>query len=369
MRILIGITKSNFGGAQRYVLDLALANREAGHDVAVLCGGEGPLVDKLTAEGIRVIPLPILERNVVLKRDYKNFFSIFHILKVERPDVFHLNSSKMGGLGSLAARVVGIPRIIFTGHSFEFNAPRPWYQKLIFKFLYWLIFLLSHKVICVSERARNCFRYWPLIQNKLVVIHNGVKVFPLLPRAEAREKLVSKISPETLLIGTLAELHKVKGLDVALQAFASRFKNTSTQMVIVGSGEEEKTLKNLINELGLEPQVHLKGFLPDASALLSGLDIFFLSSRSEGLPYALLEAGVSSLPVVVTRVGGIPEIVKDNYSGYLVPANNPYFLGKAFEELSEDKSKRERFGLALHDAILKDYDQKTLLQQTIALYK
>ncbi|MBX4189637.1 glycosyltransferase family 4 protein [Candidatus Parcubacteria bacterium] len=368
MKVLIGITKSNFGGAQRYVFELAKAAKEARHDVAVLCGGEGPLVEKLEAEGIRVIPLPILERNVVLRRDYKNFFSIYHILRKERPDVFHLNSSKMGGLGSVAGRLTRVPKIIFTGHSFEFNAPRPEYQKIIFRFLTWLIIMFSHKTICVSASGRNALSRWPLVSKKLFLIRNGLESFTLLQREEARQKLVPGIKPSTLLVGTLAELHKVKGLDVLLTAFASAFKDSDTKCVIVGEGEERESLTNLSKALGIDSQVHFAGFVENAKALLSGLDIFVLSSRSEGMPYALLEAGLAGMPVVATHVGGIPEIVTDSETGLLVPTENPYFLSKALTELSKDQGKRERFGKNLKRFVEFHFSQSEMLEQTLTLY-
>ncbi len=365
-KVLIGITKSNFGGAQRYVLELAKAARAAGHDVAVLCGGEGVLVDKLTAEGIRIIPLPVLERNVILKRDYKNFFSIYHILKDECPDIFHLNSSKMGGLGSLAARVVRIPQIIFTAHSFEFNAPRPEYQKSIFKFLYWLIVMFSHEVICVSERGLRDLARMPFTSKKLTLIHNGIAPFPLLSQDEARKKLVPNLS-SPLIIGTLAELHKVKGLDILFRAFA-QMKDSAAHLVVLGEGEERESLTELTEDLQISDQVHLLGYMERAPEYLKAFDIFALPSRSEGLPYALLEAGMAGLPVVASRVGGIPEVIEDSQSGYLVPAENPYFLSKALKDLTSSSERRQTFGTNLHNLVSKEYNQKDMLKKTLDLY-
>ena len=125
MKILYGITKSNFGGAQRYVFDMATEAKSAGHDVAVICGGEGTLVKKLRAAHIRVITLPHLKRDISLVDEFRSFHFIFRTLVKENPDVFHTNSSKMGGLGNLAARLAGIRKIIFTGHGWAFNEPRP----------------------------------------------------------------------------------------------------------------------------------------------------------------------------------------------------------------------------------------------------
>jgi len=174
MKIYYGITKSNFGGAQRYVFDLARETRARGHEVAVICGGRGVLVDKLREENINVINLPRMEREISIIDEFRSFHSIFRTLYEERPDVFHTNSSKMGGIGSLAARLAGVKKIIFTAHGWEFNAPRPRLAKLVMKFFAWLTILFSHKTICVSEKTGRDISGLPFIKNKLVTIHNGI---------------------------------------------------------------------------------------------------------------------------------------------------------------------------------------------------
>src|SRR3989338_8632392 len=114
MKILYGITKSNFGGAQRYVYDLAKDTRGRGHEVGVICGEGGVLVKKLKDEGIRVIEIKEMKRDISLVDELRSFHFIFRTLFQEKPDVFHTNSSKMGGLGNLAARLAGVRRVIFT---------------------------------------------------------------------------------------------------------------------------------------------------------------------------------------------------------------------------------------------------------------
>ena len=135
MKILYGITKSNFGGAQRYVFDLAKAAQEHEHDVSVLCGGDGLLASKLKAKNINVITLDKLERDISITKEISSFFQILKFLREEKPDIFHINSSKMGGLGGLAGRLTGVKKIIFTNHGWAFNEPRPNWQKILIKLL------------------------------------------------------------------------------------------------------------------------------------------------------------------------------------------------------------------------------------------
>ncbi len=152
MKILYFITKSNWGGAQKYVFDLATYFKGRGDEVVVAFGGDGILSQRLKEQGIRTITVNNLSRDVGFLNELKSLKEIKEIIKKEKPDVVHLNSSKIGIVGSLISRVVGIKKIIFTAHGFAFREERPFWQILLIQFLSWLSIVLSHKTICVSEK-------------------------------------------------------------------------------------------------------------------------------------------------------------------------------------------------------------------------
>lgn len=357
MKIIYGITKSNFGGAQRYVFDLALAAKERDDDVAVLCGGEGSLVKRLRDHGIRVITLPHLKRDISLVDELRSFHFIFRTLYEEKPEVFHTNSSKMGGLGNLAARLAGVEKIVFTSHGWAFNEPRPFVQKLAIKLFVWLTVLLSTQTICVSERSRAQVS-WPLIAGKLRVVRNGIAPFDLSPRRTGG-----------FSVGTLAELHRVKGLDILLRAWSAFIhKHPQAKLVIMGEGEEEAHLRALAESLGIAPSVEWRGFVENARQYLKDFDIFVLPSRSENLPYALLEAGYAGLPVIATRVGGIPEIITTGENGILVEPENPHELLSSLLLLAEDGNLRARLGSAFRDRVAASFSAARMAAETFSQY-
>lgn len=357
MKILYGITKSNWGGAQRYVFDMAVAARDAGHDVAVLVGGNGVLVEKLNAAGIRIIPIPYMGRDIKLVAEAKGLIDIYKVLKKENPDVFHINSSKMGGLGAVAARLAGVDKIIFTAHGWAFNEPRVWWQKLLIEELSWLMVVFAHKTICASEAVKRQMESKPFVVDKLVVIHHGIDPFK-----------VSKTKHEHLVIGTIAELHRVKGLDVAIRAFARAFKYTDTTYEIIGEGDDRPYLENLVEELGVASQVKLLGFKENARDMLGNFDIFVLPSRSEALGYVLLEAAQASLPVIASNVGGIPEIILDNDTGMLVRSQDFQAFAAALKKLSEDEAERKRLGNNLHAYALENFTKEGMIEETLRTY-
>ncbi|MCX6712630.1 MAG: glycosyltransferase, partial [Candidatus Vogelbacteria bacterium] len=188
------ITKgSPFGGAQSYVLDLASSLPKDRFEPAVIMGEGGELEKKLRAENIVSYQLPSLGRDIGWQSDWKAFWALVKFLKKERPDIIHLNSSKAGFLGALAARLAHVPKIIFTAHNWAFNENRPWWQKASFRFAHWLTIILCHEVITVSEKTGSQVANWPGIKGKIHLIHNGLRPIDFLSRSEARAELAKKI--------------------------------------------------------------------------------------------------------------------------------------------------------------------------------
>ncbi|MSR87858.1 MAG: glycosyltransferase family 1 protein [Candidatus Zambryskibacteria bacterium] len=367
MKILYGITKSNFGGAQRYVFDLAREAQKAGNDVAVMCGGNGPLVHNLKDHGIRVITLPHMQRDISLIDEFRSLHFIFRTLHEEKPDIFHTNSSKMGGVGNLAARFAGTKKIIFTGHGWAFNEIRPLWQKILIKFFIWLTILSAHQTICVSRASKNVVERWPFVKNKLKVVLNGIEKFNLLTRTQARHALGIH-EDDKLVIGTLAELHPVKGLDILFEAWDNFSRKSDAQLVILGDGEYHDTLLEYAQVLGITDSVMFKGYVENARQYLSAFDIFVLPSRSENLPYAILEAGFAGLPIIATNVGGIPEIIETGINGVLIDPEKPDTLFSTLMLLAENKKLRVRLGENLKENILKNFRIEDMAGKTLKLY-
>ncbi|HEY4479270.1 MAG TPA: glycosyltransferase, partial [Candidatus Paceibacterota bacterium] len=281
-KILFVITKSNWGGAQRYVFDIALALKFE-FDVAVVLGGDGPLKDKLVENGLRVISIEELSRDIKLKNEFKVLRNFIRLFKQERPDVVHLNSSKVGGLGGFAARIARVPKIIFTAHGWVFNENRPWYQKMIILFLHWLMVLFTHKTIAVSQKTADDMRRLPFMSKKIICIYNGINKETYMRKNIAREALIS-IHPsrsiilknkKNIWIGSVSELHKNKGIDVAIHAIGMFVKEwPNTLYLVISDGEEKKNLEALMAREKLMDHVILLGFIENPSRFLKAFDIF-----------------------------------------------------------------------------------------------
>lgn len=288
------ITKSNWGGAQRYVFDLATHLPAEQYAVSVALGGSGVLKQKLDAAGIATVSIPSLQRDISLLKEVRSFFFLYKIFKATKPAVVHLNSSKAGGIGALAARLGGVKKILFTVHGLPEDEPRGVLARLLIKAATRLTFALCDTVITVSKENQRRVR-------GSVLIYNGIDPMPF----GSGEKIRAAFPVGVKITGTIGELNKNKN-QIALIEEARQ--KPDLYVAIVGEGELRGFLESKIKEYGLEGRVKLFGFMP-ASDVLKGFDTFALPSLKEGLPYVLLEAKAAGLPIVANRVGGVGEIL------------------------------------------------------------
>jgi glycosyltransferase involved in cell wall biosynthesis len=389
-KIIYCITKANWGGAQKYVYDLATSMNPDLYDVAVLVGSEGTLVRRLQAKGVRVIILGSLIRDISLLKDIKSFFKLLKIFKQEKPDIVHLNSSKMGLLGVLAVRLINFfsyltPKTlhlkpIFTGHGWAFNEDRSLWQRKIIFWLHKLTIALSHKTIAVSAQTRNQIHGGRFLNNKIVVIRNGVGEIEFFDRDEARKLILRSIKQEQGLtlfqktwIGTISELHKNKGLKYLIEAvhhlnIEGGDKSSLPFVFIIGDGEEKVSLQDEINKYDLKDNVFLVGRVEGAEKYLKAFDFFSLTSITEALPYVLLEAGQAGLPIIASNVGGIPEIIDDMQSGILVQSKKPEEISKAIEFLMKSPEKARSFSQNIQTKIKQSYNIDTMVKNTAEIY-
>lgn len=360
-KIVFLVTKASFGGAQRYVYDLATRMPRDTFEPIVGFGAPGILGAMVNEAGIRTVSFPSLGRDVHATDDLKSLYELFRFFNRERPDIVHLNSSKAAGLGGLTARLAGVPRIIFTIHGLPQDEPRGMLARQAIAFMTWLTGCLAHVVICISEDNLARVRQWPLVGQKAVLVRNGITPFSVLPAQEARAAL--RLPLGVTVVGVIAELTRNKGLDTLLRALALV---PDTHACIIGEGELRAHLGTLARTLGLEDRVHFAGYQTDARRYLSAFDIFCLPSRKEGLPYAIFEAGLAKIPVVASDLPGVREIIAD--AGSLVSPDEPQALARALSDLLGDAETRDRMSNLLAERVKELFSIETMLRETLKAY-
>lgn len=372
-KILFVITKSNFGGAQKYVYELALAAKDRGWNVAVACGGTGEknaglgmLATKLSEADITVLPIQHFIRNMSFDDDFNAFFEVKRIIKGERPDVLHVTSSKAGGMGAFAGRLLRVPKIIFTSHGLTVDEIwRPRWQRLLIYIGTWLTLHFSHESIMISKETYERARHMPGMVEKVKLIKNGVSPVDFLTKDEARAELELNIPAGHFLIGGIGELHPNKNWTAAINTITTL--PASVHLVIIGSGEEYDQLSSQIEKLGVTNRIHLLGYIPNAVQYLKAFDMFVLPSKKEGLPYVILEAGLAGLPVVASDLPGNRDIIESGEQGFLVQPT-PTMLSTSIEMLLRDEGMRRRLGCGLQEKVMTEFSIHHMIDKTFALY-
>lgn len=367
------ITKSNWGGAQRHVFDLALESQKKGYEIAVAVGGRGILYDRLTESGIPTTSIWPLTRDIDLGKEITSLKDIFMAVRKERPDILHLHSPKAAGLGSFVGRVLGVKKIIYTVHGWPFNEDRSWHQKIAIAFFSWLTMIFATHTIVLSIKELGQARMFPFVIKKIRMIPVGISSPKFLSQKDARIFIQSKTTEsieKKTIVGTIAELHPNKGYIYTINALEKLvLKFPAFIFFIMSDGEQRETLESLVKEKGLDKHVIFAGFVENAAQYLKGLSIFILPSVKEGLPYTIIEAGFASLPVISTTVGGIPEIIDDMKSGILIQPKNPNEIAHALEFLLEHKEVQKEYGKALQEKVTSEFELSKMIESTIKLYE
>jgi glycosyltransferase involved in cell wall biosynthesis len=380
LRILYIITKSNFGGATRYVLEMAKRAKEEGFETAVAFGGSGFLKDELEKEHIPGFSLAGAQRDIDLLKEFKLLIELIRIIHTWKPTVVHLNSPKIGGVGAVAARLLGVKKIIYTNHGWPFKEDRPIWQIALIRFFSWMTILANKTIIVLSETEKDFVKNWVGAKNKISVIPNGLSEFVPKDKTEALRLLLTHTGQEaeqitnthTRIIGTISELHKNKGLGFALdglQQYLDHEPHMKTLFIIIGEGERRVELETQIKALNMGKNVVLAGHVPDARNYLRAFDIFLLSSVKEGLPYAILEAGFAEVPVISTSVGGIPEVIRNFETGLLIPPKRPTEIKNALIYFDEHPEMIAAMKKNLKKLVAHTYNFNSVFERTVKLYR
>ena len=312
-KILYIVTQSKWGGAQKYVIDLAQYFSKD-NEVHVAYGEEKnkdpKFLKTLEKLNIKSIAIPYLIRKIDLGKDYLGLMEILKIYNEGKYDLVHINSSKASLLGSLAGRMYAANvmntklRSIYTAHGFVFNEPLSKFKKKLYKFSEKISTAIQDIVITVSEADKqsaidNEITY----KEKIFTVHNGIDLDNqnFYDRDTALEKLA--LDKNKKYFGTIAGFYKTKGHEYLIEAVKLLKEDKSPildqyQWVLIGDGPELNNIKEQIKNNDLDKYFKLLGSKNDASKYLKAFEAFVLPSVKEGLPYAILEAGLAKIKII-----------------------------------------------------------------------
>jgi glycosyltransferase involved in cell wall biosynthesis len=278
--------------------------------------------------------------------------------------LLHVNSYVPGNYARLAAWLMRVPLIIDYWHGFtRFNPKR----RFICRFLE----RGTDLSLAVSEGVRQyLLQQLDLSPAKVKVLYNGIDLAHIRrhrERAEMRSAL--GISPDEPVVGIVARLdHWAKGHAELFQALARVRTLYPLRCLVIGGGRRQAEMTAMAQDLSLMPFINFLGHRDDIPDLLAALDIFVLPSHSEGISRSLLEAMAARLPVVVSDVGGSPEVVQSEINGLIVPVKDPAALAQALLRLLSDPALSERLGLAASQRVAANFSLDRVGQELNDIY-
>jgi len=317
IRILEAITPSRIGGAEVFVVEACEELARLGAEVELFCPAGRPLVDYAARRGInattwkthgKIDPLTVVKLAKLIKR--------------EGIDVVHTHLSTASLLGAFAAKLAKIPSV---AHVHGMNSAT--------------CFRHSTAIIAVSEAVKRHLTAQGLSEARIRVIHNGVDLarFEPIDRLDAKFRL--GYEAEAPLVGVFGRLSEEKGQRVAVEAmFLVLKEHPNARLVLAGEGKDCDDLKTSAQALGIAESVQFAGFVQDVRHLMSACDVVLVPSLKEGFGLAAVEAMALERPVVASNTGGLPEVIADGETGFLVTPNDPQAIAGRVCELVADRA-------------------------------
>lgn len=358
-RILLLVTQADWGGVQSFLIRFASGLMHEGHEVLLAAGGEGELWDAAARHGIPTRRLTHVRREISPVEDWMAIGEIGRLIREFRPDAIHLNSSKMGVLGSIAARRLRPtpsslrPHVAYRIGGWSFLEPMPEWKRWIYRAAERHTAKYKDVIITVHPGDEKLARALEIVpREKIMTVPNGLDVASFVSKLQTRDasRSMLHVSNSSFVFGTVANAYPTKALlpylDV-LKRLCDEDRNVIA--VILGDGPEFEALQKKRDVLGLTDRVILTGHRDDAATLYSAFDLFVLQSRKEGMPWTLLEAMAAGIPSVATDVGACRWMLQDDargMAGLIVPKEDPLALHDALRALKNNPAERERLSRA-----------------------
>lgn len=347
------------GGAEQLLVELATRADRERFDPAVVCFSQTAHHESLEAEGRAV--------HFVAKRrafDVGLLWSLVRLFRREAAAVVHCHDIQAATYGTLAGCIARVPTILTMHGLGIFRQKRS--ASLLPRLGRWM-----DRVIFVGHwLQRYAEDEFGMVPRRPMVIHNGVDVGAFSPgEGEPALRAELGIAADAVVVGTVGNLRPVKDYPCLVRAFArARQSVPGAVLLFVGDGVERPTLEALAQELGIAEAVRFAGDRNDVPRLLRLFGVFALSSKTEGISVALLEAMATGLPAVVTDTGGNPEVLAEGETGHLVPVGDAERLGDALAGLLSDPDRRRAWGAAARERVVADFSFERMLREYEALY-
>ena len=380
IRVLRVIARLNMGGPTLNVSYLSRGLVERGYDTTLVAGqlarGEDSMAFEAERLGVEVVQLPELHRDLSPRYDTVAVRRLIQEIRRVRPHIVHTHTAKAGAVGRMAALLAGDARPPVIVHTFHGHVLRGYFDPLRTEF-----FRETERML--ARRTTRLIAVGPEVRDDLValgvapperfsVIRLGIELDERVGDGSAGAELRRRfgIPPERFVVGWIGRMTGIKRVPDVLATFRALLdRDVDAQLVLVGDGPERGALEQRAHELGVMKRTLFAGYQTEIGPYFDLFDALLLPSANEGTPVVAIESLAAQTPVVATRVGGVPDVVRDGTDGFLAEVGDVEALADSLAELARDAELRARFGAAGRERVLPRYRVSRLIDDVDALYR
>lgn len=368
---VLHITQATIGGTLEYLkLFFNHINKDE-YEVYLACPSYGPMKKEIEDMGVKVYPLE-MTREISLKDDLNSFMEMKKLIKGVNPDIVHLHSSKAGVLGKIASYLNKIP-CIYNAHGWSFSMNVSDKKKKVYSLIEKYTSLFCDKIVNISEYEHNLAKQYNIASDKkMITIHNGIDIEKYEKSNYSRKDTLEElgIPQECFIVGMVARISEqkdpIKFIEIAKEV-CSVIENA--YFVLVGDGELREQVNKLITKYDLKDRVKITGWVNDVNKYISAFDIGILTSRWEGFGLVLTEYMAAKKPIIASNIGGIPELIEDNYNGILVDINDTDKFIKSIIELKYNSTLKHKYVENSSCILENKFNIKTVVERHNKLYR
>lgn len=372
IKLLHIITHLPIGGAQDNTLyTIELLNKKK-YDISLCCNLNGELVGRAKKiKDIKLINIPFLSRDLNLINDTRAFFALYKIIKKENYDIIHTHSSKAGFLGRIVSKINKVPIIIHTVHGFPFNDFMNFFKKNFYILIEKSLANWTDVLITVSNlNKKKIIDLGISKKDKIYNIYSGIDLKIFDKKNDRRFKKELKLEDNEMLIGAVGRLSDQKDPITLISAFNLVIKEIpNAHLVFVGDGPLRNKITKMIKKLKLTSKVDLIGNRDNPWHVYHSLDLFVMSSIYEGLGRSITEALSCGVPVVCTAVEGVPEIVKNGETGFLVEPRDIEGLANSIIHSLRNLSDAKKIASEGRRFVHENFDVNKMVQEIDLVYQ
>jgi glycosyltransferase involved in cell wall biosynthesis len=381
IRVLRVIARLNMGGPALHVAYLSAGLASRGYETTLVAGslarGEGSMSHVVDQLGVPVVDLPDLHREISPLRDLRAAFRLAALIRRVRPEILHTHTAKAGAIGRVAALLSAGTRPPIVVHTFHGHVLRGYFDPLrthVFRRLERSLARSATALVAVSPEVRDdLVELGVAPREKFTVIRLGIELDERVGsgangRAETRRLL--GIPPDRFTVGWIGRMTGVKRTDDVLLVLQSlRERGVDACLCMVGDGPDRDDVEERAHELGIARDCLFLGYQEDVAPFYAALDTLVLPSGNEGTPVSAIEALASGRPVVATRVGGVPDVVRDGEDGFLVEPGDVEGMAGRLALLAADPDLCRSMGDAGRARVLARYSVRRLIDDVDLLYR